>query len=78
MKVHLSFSLPEESEDHEAAINGMKYKLALDEVWEKVFRPAYKHGYNNQELNRLAQSKNGQRLIELLGEIYIEVKNDIQ
>lgn len=32
MKAYLSFKLPEEKEEHELALNGAKYKYALDEM----------------------------------------------
>lgn len=32
MKAILEFNLPEEAEDHLHALNGIKYKIALDEL----------------------------------------------
>ena len=44
-KASLSFSLPEEQESFDAALNGWKYKAAVEDIWQNVFRPRYKHGY---------------------------------
>ena len=36
MKAVLEFSLPEESEEHMYAVNGIKYAIAIDEVDNKL------------------------------------------
>lgn len=76
MKAILEFQLPEEKQDHETALNGWRYQYKLDEVWNQVFRPAFKHGYADEELNKLSQSKTGQKLIEKLAELYHQVVNE--
>lgn len=45
MKATLSFNLPEERDEFETAVNAGKYKSALWEISQRVFRPARKHGY---------------------------------
>ena len=44
MKAILNYNLPEEREEFETALNGWKYKLTLDEMWDVLFRPRHKHG----------------------------------
>ncbi len=56
MKASLTFNLPEESEEHQDAINGSKYKYQLDEVGNHVFRPARKHGYPDTRIQKLMEA----------------------
>lgn len=53
MKGTLSFNLPEEREEFETAVNAGKYKYALWEIAQQVFRPARKHGYSEQHIQEL-------------------------
>jgi hypothetical protein len=45
MKATLSFNLPEEQGEFQAAVDAGKYRAALWEISQRVFRPARKHGY---------------------------------
>lgn len=74
MKATLSFNLPEEQEEFETAVKAFDYKIALEEVWEKVFRPAFKHGYAQPELAEL--SERDYVVIEKLADIFREILND--
>lgn len=76
MKATLEFNLPEEQEEHELALNGHKYKIAVEEIWNQVFRPYYKHGYDDSELNDLLHTDSGAIIVEKLAEIYRKVIND--
>lgn len=69
-KAYIKFDLPEEREDLELALNAWKYKNAIDEVWNNVWRPYYKHGYNNEVLNKLLEDKHCQALFDLLVKEY--------
>lgn len=53
MKVTLEYTLPEETDEYETAMNGLKYKMAFEEVWERLIRAAFKHGFSNEKLNQL-------------------------
>ena len=53
MKAILEFSLPEESTEFHDAVNGWKYKDKFEQIWEKLFRPFHKHGYNSGRINEL-------------------------
>ncbi|MDB2447227.1 hypothetical protein N9W79_01240 [bacterium] len=68
-KVILCFDNTEEAK---VAMDGWKYKFTIEEVWEKVFRPNFKHGYNDETLdNDLAY-----KVIERLSEIYSQAIED--
>jgi hypothetical protein len=74
MKATLTFTLPEEREEFEAACHSQLNSARLDDVWTSVFRPAFKHGYSGlhaEELNQLlnedtATARTAYRVIELL------------
>ena len=53
MKGILEFNLPEESGEFEDAINAAKYRAALFETRQQVFRPARKHGYGRHDIHVL-------------------------
>lgn len=75
-KAMLSFTLPEEREEFEDAQNGWKYKNQVEEIWNQVFRPYYKHGYSDQELNKLLNTKEGNLIMSKLSDIYHEAIKD--
>lgn len=77
-KAVLEFNLPEEREDFEEALAGWSYRLALSEVMEQVFRPARKHGYNNEEVRYLLKKlgPEGNELIGLLEEMAYGIINE--
>lgn len=77
MKAILEFNLPEEREEHEDALNGVKYKCQLDEIWDKVWRPYLKHGYSNSRINELLQKEECEELFNLLMNLYREQVDDI-
>lgn len=53
MKATLSFNLPEEQEEFQTAANAAKYKAALWEISQRIFRPARKHGYADARIQAL-------------------------
>lgn len=69
-KATLSFNLPEEREEYEDAINGTKYKIQIDDTWNALFRPYYKHGYSDPEINELLEKEDAVKLFEKLVELY--------
>lgn len=54
-KCTLEYTLPEDQEDLDCALNGHKYKHALWEVGQEVFRPARKHGYSDPRIQSLIE-----------------------
>lgn len=73
-KVTLEFNLPEEREAFEDATKGSEYRWALEEVWDKVFRPRHKHGYNDPILNKLMDDVKVNDALNILEEIYHEAR----
>jgi hypothetical protein len=50
MKAILEFNLPEDEEDFRLATKASRMKYALDDIYNKVFRPRCKYGLSEQEL----------------------------
>lgn len=77
-KLILEFNKETEKEQYEDAVNGSEYRYKLDAIWDVCFRPAFKHGYKNQEINNLLEKlgDEGYRLVELLGELYNKEVNE--
>ena len=73
MKATLTFDLPDDADAFADAQAGTRYKLALDSIWQEVFRPHYKHGYADAALDQLAGTEAGGQLIDLLAERYQQV-----
>ena len=69
MNIILEFDDKEQALD---AMNGSKYREQIDEIWMKVFRPSYKHGYGDE----LLDSEQAGEVIERLARIYREVVAD--
>ena len=72
MKVKLEFDENERQEALEA-MNAWKYKYAFSSVWDRVFRPNNKHGYNNELLDK----ESSYEVIEELMKIYQEVNQEL-
>lgn len=50
MKINLEY---DNEDDALAALKGWKLQAAIDEVGNEVFRPARKHGYPDEEINKI-------------------------
>ena len=77
MKVTLEFDSFENAEELEDAMNGSRYKLTLEEMWDKIFRPRHKHGYNDPELNKLLESEECSQLMDKLEKLYLDIRNEV-
>ena len=53
MKITIEFDGYEEREELQDALKGGEYKSKLDDLWQVLFRPRHKHGYNDSDLNAL-------------------------
>ncbi len=51
-------------------------KKLKDEIWNKVFRPRHKHGYNNIMLNEFLETDSGHLIMDELEKLYREVINE--
>lgn len=67
MKGTISFNLPEEQEEFELAIKAGKYRAALWEIGQQVFRPARKHGYSNVRIQSLLDTMDSVKVPSLDG-----------
>jgi hypothetical protein len=77
MKGILVFKLPEEQEEFETAVNAMGYRIVVDEIYDKVFRPYYKHGYGDAEIEKFLESEpRAGELIDHLAKLYHQVIED--
>lgn len=76
MKAILEFNL-DEREDinrHRTAVQAEDMRYVLDEVWEQLFRPNNKHGYNSH--NEILNSEEAYEIIEEMQKIYINILED--
>lgn len=76
MKVKLEYTLPEEMEEYELAMDGASNKFKLDDVWERIFRPRHKHGFGDEEINKIIQTPEGEKLMDYLENIYKDITNE--
>lgn len=56
MKATLEFNLPEEQEKFETAVKALDYRIALWDIAQEIFRPARKHGYADERVQKLLQT----------------------
>ena len=76
MKSYLVFNLPEEQEEFKDALEGTSSKIKLEDVWQNCFRPFWKHGYNDPEIQKIVETKDGAKLMEFLIAKYQETVNN--
>lgn len=72
----LKFNLPEEREEFQSALNGQKVEIRIDDIWNEVWRPRYKHGYSNPRINELLEDPKCNELMDLLEDLYRETENN--
>jgi hypothetical protein len=76
VKATLEFDFSEEKDSFDDALKGSSYRMALDQVWNDVFRPIQKHGYPEVELNKLLEQDDCRRVVEMLTEKFWEVMRE--
>ena len=85
MKAQLTFELPEDREEFDNAINGSKHKDMIDDIWNLIFRPYQKYGYNSPRINELLgfdaeipteSQRDCLELLHRLEAIYRDITND--
>lgn len=80
-KAILEFNLPEEQEEFDTAVKAIDYKLALWDIAQDIFRPARKHGYPEERIQKLLlkidegtlEDGQGTELVALLEEKFYEI-----
>lgn len=72
-KFTVEYTLPEEREEFDAAHKGMDYKCALEDIWDKLFRPRHKHGYPDTRLDKLCANRNVSKAMDILEQMYRDI-----
>jgi len=67
LKATLTFNLPEEKDEFETAARAASVALALDMVWQRLFRPFHKHGYPEGRIDQALKANDCEALIDALG-----------
>lgn len=83
MKATLTFDLddPDDRELHQDCLNAPKYKMFIDEFYEKVLRPIRKWGPSDEQTAQQQVIKNREDKyyieLEYLTEMYGEIQEDL-
>lgn len=75
MKATLEFDLPAENEEFDRAAKAPDMHLALQDMWEQMFRPRHKHGYDGVHAKVLNDEKYDDA-IEALETIYRHILSE--
>ena len=78
MKHIIEFNLPDDKDDLEIHLKAVKNSILIDEIWEKIFRPAHKHGYGNEILDKLLEDKKVIAFMSELSDLYTAVLRENQ
>jgi hypothetical protein len=76
MKKVLEFVMPEDSEEFRLADNGAEAHFALSDILNEIFRPVRKHGYADEDLNKLLEDEKVREAISLLEDKFHGILND--
>lgn len=71
-KATITFNLPEESTEFQAAVHSLDMRHALEKVVTEIFRPARKHGYPPGRISDTVEKiQNGQtdEVLNLIAEL---------
>lgn len=74
--VTFEFDMEEEADKIDIALNGQKYKDQMDDVWEALFRPRWKHGYSNADLNKLLENEDVGKAIDMLEKMFQDIRRE--
>jgi hypothetical protein len=76
----IEFNLPEESEELKITLQAMENSIRIEDIWNECFRPCFKHGYADEEMNELLGNKDYgdkvYRAVEILADIYRRTKRE--
>jgi hypothetical protein len=63
--------LPDDRDEHRMALKARDMSIALSEIRQRMLRPSYKHGYNDNYLNEVNEKypELFPKLIEMFNEI---------
>lgn len=77
MKAILEFVLPEDTDEFKTCQNAQRFKSAFEDVWQNLFRPYYKHGYADSEMDELMEDEKCRKLFEHLEKLYQEINKEL-
>ena len=72
MKATLTFNLPEEQEEFDTAVKAADYKIALWDIAQDIFRPARKHGYPNEAVQKVLDKADEVIVVTDIGDVKYE------
>lgn len=72
----LTFDRYEDKMELSDALNGSKYKSVLDIIANNIFRPNRKHGYSNQELEKLREIPEVSDAIDILETMFYTILSE--
>lgn len=72
-KATFEFNLPEEQEEFEIFNKSGAMHSALWDISQEVFRPNYKHGYPNSQLEKLREDEKVVEAIEILTKMFYDI-----
>ncbi len=77
-KMKLEFDLNEPHEKNEAkrAVHATEAYTALRDIADYIFRPARKHGYPDQDLQKLVETTDSFAVIDILEDKFYEILRD--
>jgi len=74
----LKFKLPEEESEMKLALKAGDYQEALCRVADEIFRPAFKHGFQNEKLQALLRENEVcYEVIGMMQDIFIGIIKDL-
>jgi hypothetical protein len=83
MKGILEYDLPDDQDSFLLAQKAWAMNVVLEEITNRIFRPARKHGYPDQDLSNLLKEIDeihgdggGTKLIEMLEEMFHELMKE--
>lgn len=72
----------DDKEDITVYPKAYKYKEAFEEVWQKLFRPRHKHGYNVKNISDILDEETedgpANKLMDELEKLYHEIQRDLE
>lgn len=66
----------DDKEELKVYLDAYKYMDNIDEMWNSLFRPRYKHGYNSEKINNLLKNKKCNELMDELEQIYRDITRE--
>jgi DNA-directed RNA polymerase beta' subunit len=71
MKSYFEFDMesPDDIEKFNIMNKSEKMCLFIEDIYQKIFRPAFKHGYSDSKINSLIQEIGEEKALELIDQL---------